>query len=182
VNPHRKKLRRYEVPFEPRYLTFSCFGRLPLLGSPAIRDAFADRIEAVRASGAFRLIAWVIMPEHVHMLIVPALPDWPVSEILRAIKRPFAAQVLRRWRQLDAPILTRLADKSGATRFWLRGGGYDRNVLPEHRIELIIDYIHWNPVYRKLVVSPLDWRWSSARWYAGIHTGLVTTEPLGDFA
>jgi putative transposase len=178
VIPHRKTLRRYEVPYDARYLTFSCSGRLQLLGSPAIRDAFAEQIEAVHAKGAFRLIAWLIMPEHVHMLIVPSLPDWPVSEILRAIKHPFAVKVLQRWRQLDAPILKRLVDKSGATRFWLRGGGFDLNVLSEHRLWVIVEYIHRNPVRRKLVLDPLDWRWSSARWYAGERTGPVTIDPL----
>ena len=53
-------------------------------------------------------------------------------------------------------------------RFWQAGGGFDRNVVELATVHSIIDYIHANPVRRRLVERPEDWDWSSARWYAGI--------------
>ncbi|MHC4274218.1 MAG: transposase [Planctomycetota bacterium] len=179
--PHRKRLQRIEVADQPRFLTFSCYGRLPLLGTAALRDAFAAHLEAVHARKAFRLYAWVIMPEHVHLLLVPSLPIWPVPEILRALKRPFGRWVIGRWRELEAPILDRLVDASGSHRFWLRGGGFDTNIDSVDLFWLVIEYTHMNPVHRGLVLDPVDWRWSSASWYAGSPVGPVTIDPLEEF-
>jgi len=51
--------------------------------------------------------------------------------------------------------------------FWQRGGGYDRNIFTKHAIKASIEYIHFNPVRRKLAASPEEWFWSSAGYYAG---------------
>ena len=125
----RKTLHRYEIPGEARYITFSCYHRLQLLNNSAIRDALAAQIELVHTQRAFRLLSWVIMPEHVHLFLIPTLPDWPLPRILRSIKGPFAQNIMERWRDLNAPILKRLMDTAGSTRFWQRGGGYDRNIV-----------------------------------------------------
>lgn len=47
------------------------------------------------------------------------------------------------------------------------GGGFDRNVRDADEPERTIRSIHENPVTRGLVARPTDWKWSSARWYAG---------------
>ena len=97
--------RRFEIPGHARYLTFSCYRRLPLFQNDAIKDTFVDRLRDARARYGFRLLAWVVMPEHVHLLIVPRLPETPVPLLLRAMKQSFAQRVVRRWRELRAPIL-----------------------------------------------------------------------------
>ena len=78
--------------------------------------------------GLFNLFAWVIMPEHVHLLLQPAKADVGVETILRKLKSPVARSILDRWRQLDAPILDRRVDRAGRTRFWQAGGGFDKNI------------------------------------------------------
>ncbi|MDY7109510.1 MAG: transposase [Planctomycetota bacterium] len=177
---HRKRLHRIEAPGHARYLTCSCYHRLALLGNPAIRDAFADQIECVHARSAFRLLAWVVMPEHFHLLLlIPNLPEWTVPKILQAVKRPFAQRVIARWRGLAAPILDRLRDASGVTHFWQRGGGYDRNIVSDEELYQKIEYLHANPVQRGLIDRPLDWAWSSARWYEGIREGPITIDHIG---
>jgi putative transposase len=163
--PHRKKLRRYENPGELRFLTFSCYGRLPLFKNDRIKAAFVEEIAITQIAFSFGLIAWVIMPEHVHLLIFPHLPEYPVSTLLKRLRGNFANRVLRQWRELEAPILPRLHDSAGKEHFWQRGGGYDRNVYTEVEIQEKFDYIHNNPVNRKLAARAIDWRWSSARWY-----------------
>lgn len=164
---HRKRLKRFEIAGQGRYLTFSCYQRLALFDNDAIKVRFVQQFARAQSRGAFRLVAWVVMPNHVHLLLIPSLPDWPVPRILNAIKRPFAQQVIRRWREQGAPILLRLHDSTGVTRFWQRGGGYDRNIVSDDELWEKIEYIHANPVRGKMVDRPTDWRWSSARWYAG---------------
>jgi putative transposase len=163
----RRKLHRIEAIGDVRFLTFSCFHRLPLFDNDAIKDAFVEVLDSARARTCFRLIAWVVMPEHVHLMIVPDLPDHPIAEVLRHLKGGFANRVFRRWRVLDAPILARVTDPQGKQRFWQKGGGYDRNIRSTEEFEEKLSYIHANPVQRGLVACETDWRWSSAAWYAG---------------
>ena len=169
-------MRRRENPGEGRYLTCSCYHRLALLANDAIKSAFVARLLVVRREVPFQLLAWVLMPEHFHLLVVPCLPEHPVDQLLYALKAPLAQRVLRRWRELQAPILPRITDARGQAHFWQVGGGYDRNVVDE--VEEKIDYIHANPVRRGLAATVVDWPWSSARWYAGRRQGEVPIDPL----
>jgi len=163
----RKSLRRIEEPNHARYLTFSCRHRLPLFKNEKLKDAFIEHLAAARRRTGFHLLAWVIMPEHVHLLLWPMLSDHPISSVTWQIKRNFARHVIHRWRMLNAPFLTKITDADGRTRFWQPGGGYDRNITSEDEIREKIDYIHANPVRRGLAKSPTDYPWSSARWHAG---------------
>lgn len=174
----RKRMRRIEHTHHVRYLTFSCNHRLGLFSNDLIKDLFAEHLAHARERFGFNLYAWVIMPEHVHLLLWPLLPDYPVSIALRELKRDFATQVIKRWRKLDAPILRRIQAPDGTTRFWLAGGGYDDNVDSIDEIANKIEYTHRNPVRRGLVDNPTDWVWSSARWYSGDHTSPVPIDPL----
>jgi putative transposase len=161
----RKLLRRWEGERDVRFLTFSCFARLPLFSNDAVKRVFVDRLAAVRGEQPFALIAWVVMPEHAHLIL---LPEVPVSEIMRSLKRPVAERVIHRWRELNAPILRRLSNKRGQARFWQVGGGYDRNIRDDRELDEAIDYVHHNPVARGLVDRDINYPWSSARWYEGV--------------
>jgi putative transposase len=167
----RRTLHRFEHYGHGRYLTFSCHQRLPLFRNDRIKDAFAERLAFVKAKLGFRLYAWVVMPEHVHLLIQTGRADLTVETILHSLKSHFAATVLARWREMKAPILARVTDNTGRQRFWLPGGGYDRNLHSESEWLEKITYIHNNPVRRGLTAQPEQWIWSSARWYRGLHEG-----------
>ncbi len=56
------------------------------------------------------------MPEHVHLLIWPRLPESPVSVLLHSLKHPFSLEVLARWRELRAPVLEQLKTSQGKHR------------------------------------------------------------------
>ena len=161
---HRRTLKRYEGLGDIRYLTCSCYRQLPLFKNDKIKNGFSAYLGKSRNRLAFKLYAWVLMPEHFHLLLRPAQGQ-DVSQVLRGIKAGFARTTLNRWRELDARILERITDSSGKTRFWQTGGGYDRNVYAENEVLEKIAYIHRNPVRRGLVDQPSEWRWSSARSY-----------------
>lgn len=178
--PIRKRLRRRETG-GTRFITFSCERRLKLLGNPAIRDFFADSLAGARREHGFALFAWVVMPEHVHLLIRPR-PGEPLGVALRSLKTGFAKAVIARWRRLNAPILDRLrVGHGGAVRFWQKGGGFDRNVRDKAEFCRKVKYIHRNPVEREFVERPEEWRWSSVRWWMGERVGEVECDaPPGD--
>ncbi|MFG0306079.1 MAG: transposase [Phycisphaerales bacterium JB040] len=175
---HRRKLRRFEIPGQARFLTFSCESRLPLLTAPGAMRAFAESLASARDSGSFELFAWVVMPEHVHLLIRPRLPEHPVPGILRSIKEPVARSVLRSMREADSHWLGRITRSNGRARFWLEGGGFDRNVRDRRELAGEAAYIHHNPVRRGLVEVDTEWAWSSARWYAGERENQVPIDPI----
>jgi putative transposase len=161
----RRTLKRYEEPNHVRYLTCSCYDRLPLFKNDQIKDAFVEQLSLARKRLNFQLYAWVIMPEHFHLLLTPDLPKSTVTKVLYALKPPFATKVITRWRQLDAKILERVRDAQGNPHFWLEGGGYDRNIVSKEELFEKLAYIHNNPIKRGLVERAAEWRWSSAAWY-----------------
>jgi putative transposase len=162
---------RYEIPGHARLLTFSCQHRLPLFTNDTIKDAFTDRLADAMDRHRFRLSAWVVMPEHVHLLPLPDHDTAGVPTILKSMKSGFAKAVIARWRRMcpPPPILDRLTH-NGQTRFWLKGGGHDRNVYSQHELFEKIHYLHQNPVRRGLVEHADDWRWSSL-WWTRHHPG-----------
>ncbi len=169
---HYRRRVRFEKPNQLRFLTFSCEDRLPLFVNDRIKDAFVARLSLAKERFGFRLYAYVVMPEHVHILLMPA-DGVTVRALLNSIKGAFGRSVVKRWKELNAPILKRLTQPDGSIRFWETGGGYDRNIYsPEERQEKM-NYIHNNPVTRGLVGLPEDWAWSSARWYRGVRDGVI---------
>jgi putative transposase len=160
---HRKQMRRIDHSGTARFLTFSCYRRLPLLRNPAIADAFVDSLCVAVSRHPVRLLAWVVMPEHVHLVLFPSETE-PLEPFLTSLKRPFARRVIARWRALNAPVLKRLQHADGTHRFWQYGGEYDRNVIGPECVEKI-RYCHANPITRGLVARSIDWPHSSARAY-----------------
>ncbi len=128
-------------------------------------------IDQARDQYHFKLWAWVIMPEHVHLLLHPEEENYSITRIMQSIKGPFARRVLAEWRNHAPKILSRLRVKTGdkvSFRFWQAGGGFDRNMYQMSRVKKAIEYIEYNPVRRGLVSAAIDWSWSSARDRAGM--------------
>jgi putative transposase len=166
-------MERREIPGGVRFVTFSCYQRLTLLSNPRIADLFADQLRDICKLHDVRLLAWVVMPEHVHLLIIPST-RFPLFKSLSLMKQRVAQRVLGSWRrQIESnaarSMLGRVRDDRGEHRFWQRGGGFDRNVRDESELMKTINYIHRNPVKRGLVDEPDQWRWSSVRWWMGKH-------------
>ena len=105
--PPRTLLRRRDVPGTARFLTFSCYRRLRLFDNDRIKDRFVEVLTERLTAERLECIAWVVMPEHVH-LIVHTEVEAAVTRFLQTLKDRFAREVLARWRKLDAAILPRL--------------------------------------------------------------------------
>jgi len=163
---HRKQCKRWDVPYDAHYLTFSCYRRQPFFRSTRTCRWFLEFLDAARDRHAFHVWAWVLMPEHVHLLIwVPN--ETPIRAILKSIKFPMARHAIL-WAKQNAPRRMGALELHGEEgvlgyRFWQRGGGYDRNLRSPHDVHEKIRYIHENPVRRRLVERIEDWSWSSWR-------------------
>lgn len=118
---------------------------------------FEGALEQARVNYGFFVFGYVVMPEHVHLL---------VSEPQRST----LAMAIKAMKQSVA----RRRVKTGE-HFW-QARYYDFNVgTAQKRVEKL-KYIHRNPVKRELVQRPEDWRWSSYRHYATGEVGTVQVE------
>lgn len=159
--------KHYQDPGHLHYLTFSCYRKLWLFKSPSLYANFLKILQQARLRLRFKLYGFVLMPNHVHLLLYPE-PDLSLSTILRAIKQPSAYSGLNYLAAHQPALHAQLEVNRGGQsehRFWQAGGGYDRNIYRDETFVHTLEYMHYNPVRKKLVTSPRDWPWSSARFY-----------------
>lgn len=168
---HRKLVRHFNEPGQAHELTFSCYQRKPLLNGDLWRAWLSESLDRAMMGHAFDLMAFVYMPEHVHLLVFPRVPSARIDRLLYAIKRPFSFRIKQHLLQIESPLLTELTvqERPGkqAFRFWQEGPGYDRNLTSLKAAITAADYIHRNPVRRGLCNWVGDWRWSSWHHYNG---------------
>ena len=161
-------LKRYQQARDLHFITFSCYRRAPLLGTPQARCTFEQTLEPVRRWYGLFVTGYVVMPEHVHLLI--SEPERSTLAVAIQMLKQIVAQKLK---PTPSP---KAGDKSGArTHFW-QARYYDFNVwTPKKRKEKLC-YMHRNPVKRGLVEKPEDWAWSSFCHYLTGIEGVVEIE------
>ncbi|MBU1023848.1 transposase, partial [bacterium] len=162
--------KRYNIKGHAHELTFSCYKRQGFLNNDQTRQLFANALIYARRTHNYEIWAYVIMPEHVHVMIYPKNDEYSISDILKSIKQSVSRRVVKQLKDNNSPLLTRMRTGLSSTeyRFWQDGGGYDRNYVSPDEILKQINYIHNNPVRRRLVDNPCDWYWSSAsEWLMG---------------
>jgi putative transposase len=142
---------------------------MPLLTDEHWRRLLAESITIATANHGYSLLALVFMPEHVHLLVLPQHHDPKISDLLSAIKRPYSFRIKMLLEKSNSQLLTELTIRQRKDvmtfRYWQEGPGYDRNLDSGQSIEGALNYIHLNPVRRKLCERAIDWKWSSARHY-----------------
>jgi|SRR5450755_3402421 putative transposase len=166
----RRNLKRFYGSGDLHFITCSCYRRQPLLGTPARRDLFLTVLEQVRRRYEFVVVGYVVMPEHIHLLLSEPQKKNP-STVMQALKMGFARRVLARVRRGRNPAQGRLFEHA-PQHIWQKRF-YDFNVWSEHKRGEKLRYIHRNPVSRGLVESPELWRWSSFRAYSRGEAGPV---------
>jgi putative transposase len=131
------------------------------------------------AGERYDLIAWVVMPNHVHVL-VRVYEGVPLAKIVQSWKsytgrriRPMMEESRAASQQI--PTLTQQDSRAGAQqsqapRVWMREY-WDRYIRDEQHFHMAVDYTHQNPVKARLVATAADWPWSSAREYAELGLG-----------
>jgi putative transposase len=167
-----RKPQRYYGAGQLHFITTSCYRRLPLLGNPQYRDLLLEVIEQVRRRYHFVVLGYVIMPEHIHLLLGEPERGDP-SKVMQAIKQGFARRILGGQR-VDHDLLRgelwRAALEKG--HIW-QARFYDFVVFTEKKRVEKLRYMHRNPVKRGLVSKPQQWNWSSYRHYADGERGIV---------
>ncbi|MHB1357361.1 MAG: REP-associated tyrosine transposase [Anaerolineae bacterium] len=118
-----------------------------LLGSAAV----ATLVERCLLDGdgtRYSLLAWVVMPNHVHML-VRTTAGWSLSKVMQSLKG------------YSTKLINQVLNRSG--QVW-QGDYYDRFIRNQEHLQSTTRYIHNNPVMAGLATTPREWRFSSARF------------------
>ena len=160
-------LKRYYGQEHLHFLTCTCYHRQAWLASDRRRDLFLQILEQVRQRYRFVVAGYVVMPEHIHLLISEPEQGTP-STVMQVLKQRFARRVLRRKRRHMAQAELWPEEP----HVWQRRF-YDFNVWNERKRIEKLRYMHRNPVKRGLVLEPEQWEWSSYRSYAKQEGGRV---------
>jgi putative transposase len=164
------RLRHYDNLGTARFITFSCFQRHPLLRDDAIVMELLKHVSSLRTECEIRILGYVVMPEHVHLVLHP--PDGlELGVVIGQLKGRSA-------RALMPLIGAALCRSDAKPAIWQRRC-YDHNCRTEEFVREKIRYCHFNPVHRGLVSTPLDWPWSSFRWYEGHRDVPLATDDSG---
>ncbi len=175
-SPMTETLHRFYGGRDLHSLTFSCYQRRPYFKRADRCDLFLQVLERVRRRYRLVVLGYVVMPEHVHLLLSEPQRK-TLSTAIQALKLGFV-------RSLEGGAVPR-SRKTGETwgtlsvggskksnRFW-QARFYDFNVWTEKKRIEKLRYIHRNPVARGLVAAPEQWQWSSFRWYSSGEVGPV---------
>jgi len=119
------------------------------------------------------------MPNHVHLLISEA-PGVTPSLVLKVLKQRVSRDLRGNggWATAGDAGFAIAEDEKELARFW-QPRFYDFNVWSGEKVREKLDYMHTNPVARKLVEHPGAWEWSSWSFYAKRERGLVAIDPVG---
>lgn len=153
--PHN--LKRYHHSTQSHFVTFSCYHRSALLKPDANKAVFETALERIRLSFDLYIYGYVVMPEHVHLLL--SEPEQGLfSDALKSLKQGVSRSLV-----------------GEAEHFWQKRY-HDFNVRNASQFSEKLRYIHRNPVNGGLCKQPEEWKWSSFRHYATGVEGRVQIE------
>jgi putative transposase len=150
-------LRRFHESGQSHFVTFGCYQRRPLFSSQASKQTFERALERVRRGFNLCVYGYVIMPEHVHLLVGEPSHK-TLADALKSLKQGVSRRLI-----------------GDAEQFWEKRY-YDFNIRSEAQFFEKLGYIHRNPVKAELCAEPEDWEWSSACHYASGSRGRVEIE------
>lgn len=141
------KLRRYYEKGHTYFVTCVTYERIPILVGN--ENELWRAFDFIKNQMSFELKAWVIIPNHFHLIIRPI--EHNLSEIMKGIKLKFAGA----YRSINGLKCGRVWQN----RFW------DHIIRDQRDMNSHIDYIHYNPVKHGLVKSPFDYKSTSIQKY-----------------
>ena len=150
-------LKRFHESGQSHFVTFCCYHRGRLLTSVESCQVFESALERVRRSHRHRVYGYVVMPEHVHLLLSEPQRD-TLADALKLLKQGVSRRLI-----------------GSAEHFWQKRY-YDLNIRDHAQFVEKLRYIHRNPVKAGLCERPEDWPWSSFSHYATGVEGRVEIE------
>jgi REP element-mobilizing transposase RayT len=162
-------LPRFHIEGHVYYITTVIYNRLPLFTRPSFIIPLYDSLNFYRYKQDFRILGYVIMPDHLHLLIWPH-GEATVSEIMRDYKKYTSKCIIRQARVEGKTEWMRAFEQAGREtkrskhKVW-QDSYWDTNVYSERFLRQKLIYMHRNPVRAGLVALPEEYVYSSYRNY-----------------
>lgn len=173
------KYKRIDNTNTVRFVTLSCFHQMSLFKTQFAILTFIKHLRNIKAKYNFKLYGYVIMPDHVHLIILPP-EKTKLAIIINELKSLTAREVLHYWKIKNLNVLKHLViKKDGVKRhaFWQRRY-YDHNCRTRDIVLTKLEYCHNNPIKAGLVETPEQWRWSSYRACNGLEGVAIEIDEL----
>lgn len=154
-----RKWSNQNLPGALHFVTGSLFHRAPVFTEEGCCLAFLDICASLREEWPCKLIAYVLMPDHIHLILNPA--DGRIKELVAALKSLSSKRIIETAHEVSF-LRTKVDDDGSVHQVW-QEGFKDFPLWSSWMIWQKINYIHANPVKAKLVTSAKDFRWSSFR-------------------
>ena len=156
-------LTRFHHSGQSHFVTFCCYHRRRLLITNESRRIFESALERVRRKYRLYVYGYVVMPEHVHLLLSEPQQD-PLADALKSLKQGVSRRLIS-----DNPVKPKTGLNGAPEHFWQKRY-YDFNIRNHRPFVEKLRYIHRNPVKAGLCERPEDWEWSS---FCHLATGCV---------
>ena len=144
--------RRYYRPNALFFITNVTCNRIPYLESVKAVDTLLATTRNVQRIHPFRLLSYVVLPNHFHWLMIVDDEQGDFSKVMHSVKRNFAFAYKREF------------GLTGSVRLW-QSRFWDHLIRDETDLHNHVDYIHWNPVKHGYVARPEDWTHSTYRYW-----------------
>lgn len=135
------------------FFTLVTFQRRKYFDTPRKLDILLSKIKQVQRNKPFDLLAFCLLPDHIHLLIKLPNEDSAFPIRIREIKR-----LVTIWMKRETP---EFADKIWQDRYW------EHTIRDDRDLQTHFDYIHYNPIKHGLMSTFDGWKWSSYRDYFG---------------
>jgi len=154
----------------PYFCTVTVLDWTPILIEARYIDPIVESLAFSRTSKGLQLFAFVIMPNHLHLIAAASDLHAMMRDFKRFTSRTIHDRLMADGRTTALEWLDRAAQRARRERgdfsFW-QDGFHPQEISSPSLFEQKLRYLHENPVRKRLVATPEDWWYSSAAWYAG---------------
>ncbi|EQB64053.1 MAG: hypothetical protein RBG1_1C00001G1632 [candidate division Zixibacteria bacterium RBG-1] len=151
-------LKKYDIPGQAYFITTCTFRRKKIFQNEKCCQILLDNLEFYRKKFGFKLVGYVIMPDHLQCVVLPKTRT-TASEIMRDFKKFSAKQISEYLKQNDSS-----KKKAKIYNIW-QDGFYAFNLDNQDKLNEKLNYIHSDPVRNGLVSDMEDYKFSSYLWY-----------------
>lgn len=181
---HINEMKRYKVYkgiYNVYFSTSTIVEWLPVFTLDIYFNIIIDSLKYCQSNKGLNLIAYVIMPEHIH-LVTSNLEEVSLSDIMRDFKRFTSKEISRQLERDNKNLLLGVLKRFAHTgkgntdyKVW-QDDFHPEAIYSESFLQQKIDYVHYNPVRRGLVSKPEEWFYSSARNYLSNDETVITVD------
>ena len=170
-------LQHYQPNGHIYYVTTNVYQRLPIFTRPSFIIPLIDSLNYYRFQHQCKLLGYVIMPDHLHLLLFP-IGESKLDEFMRDYKRFTAGRIVRQAKVEGLAAWVQAFEAAGSEtnrgehKVW-QDSYWDKNIFTERFLRQKLNYIHRNPVRADLVKDAGDYPYSSYRNYVAQDNTLI---------